>query len=275
MSASQELVADYPGAFRSGVSSYLAEDAGYDVVEVDDADGLVAAEQAGTPGVILIDSCMARSADMQNALAALGVSTPSAIVWGFDVEADTVVAALRAGANGYLDKGISPAGLRRAIDAVLRGEAVLPRSILRSILDRLRSWDERSQAREVMATLSPREQQVLTLIGSGAQNRSIAASLHISEYTVKRHVQNILRKLDLPSRKAAAAMHRLAVEGEAGVCYHDGLTDFHIVNGRDSNPGLTPLSPAATAPPMRPGPADCEGGTEVPTLAIIEQGGAV
>jgi len=184
MSAPQVVVADHPGAFRSGVSSYLAEDTRYDVVEVDDADGLVAAGRAGTADVILIDSGMAQSAELQNALAAVGASMSSAIVWGFGVDGDEVVAALRAGANGYLDKEISPTGLRRAIDAALRGEAVLPRSIMRSILDQLQSWEERAQAREMIATLSPRERQVLALIGSGSQNRAIAASLHISEHTL-------------------------------------------------------------------------------------------
>jgi DNA-binding NarL/FixJ family response regulator len=217
MTAPQVLVADHPGAFRSGVSSYLSEDARYDVVEVDDADGLVAAGRGGAAAVILIDSGLAQSPELQNALATVDASASSAIVWGFGVDAEQVVAALRAGASGYLDKEISPTGLCRAIDAALRGEAVLPRSILRSIIDQLRSGEERAHAREMIGTLSHRERQVLVLIGSGAQNRAIAGSLHISEYTVKRHVQNILRKLDLPSRKAAAAMHRLAVDGGSGV----------------------------------------------------------
>src|SRR6476469_1664848 len=98
MRAPQVLVADQPGAFRSGVSSYLAEDTRYDVVEVDDADGLVAAGRAGTPDVILIDSRMAPSAALQNALAAVGASVSAAIVWGFGIDGDEVVAALRAGA---------------------------------------------------------------------------------------------------------------------------------------------------------------------------------
>jgi DNA-binding NarL/FixJ family response regulator len=219
MSAPQVLVADHPGAFRSGVSSCLAEDARYDVVEVDDADGLVAAGRAGSCDVILIDSGMAQSAELQQALAAVGASASSAIVWGFGIDADAVVAALSAGANGYLDKEISPNGLRRAIDAALRGEVILPRSFMRSIIEQLRNWEERAQAREMIGMLSPRERQVLALIGSGAQNRAIAASLHISEYTVKRHVQNILRKLDLPSRKAAAGVHRLAIKGRSVPAY--------------------------------------------------------
>jgi DNA-binding NarL/FixJ family response regulator len=210
------LVAGDPGAFRSGVSSYLAEDGDYDVVEVDDAEGLVAAGRTGTPDVILIDSAMAQSPEVQTALAAVRAPTSFAIVWGAGADADGVMALIRAGADGYLDKEISPAGLRRAIDAALRGEAVLPRSIMRSVLDYLRTWEERAQAREIIGTLSPREREVLGLIGAGAHNRAIAASLHISEYTVKRHVQNILRKLGVPSRRAAAAMHRLAVEGRSG-----------------------------------------------------------
>src|SRR6478672_5355258 len=93
MGAPQVLVADHPGAFRSGVSSYLAEDTRYDVVEVDDAEGLVAAGRAGALDVILIDSGMAQSAELQNALATVGASMSSALVWGFGVDGDEVVAA--------------------------------------------------------------------------------------------------------------------------------------------------------------------------------------
>jgi len=216
MSAPQVLVADQPSAFRSGVTSYLVESARYEVVEVDNAEGLADLGRHGAaPDLLLIDSRMAREAQLREALGTAGAARPLAIVWGFGVDADEVVAALQAGADGYLDKDISPAGLGRAIDAALRGEAVMPRTILRSILERLRSSEERARAREEIGTLSLRERQVLALIGSGARNRVIAGSLHISEYTVKRHVQNILRKLRVPSRKAAASTYRLAMEGRA------------------------------------------------------------
>jgi DNA-binding CsgD family transcriptional regulator len=85
-------------------------------------------------------------------------------------------------------------------------------------VDSLRHMDERYRARELVMTLSPREREVLGMIASGARNRTIAASLEISEFTVKRHVQNILRKLGLPSRRVAAMLHQSAtVDGRAAL----------------------------------------------------------
>jgi DNA-binding NarL/FixJ family response regulator len=63
--------------------------------------------------------------------------------------------------------------------------------------------------------LSAREREVLELVAQGARNKEIAAALYISEFTVKRHVQNILEELEVPSRRAAAAFHRLAFDAQA------------------------------------------------------------
>jgi DNA-binding NarL/FixJ family response regulator len=60
--------------------------------------------------------------------------------------------------------------------------------------------------------LSSREREVLALVSRGARNREIGEELHISEFTVKRHVQNILNKLEVPSRRSAAAVYRSAFQ---------------------------------------------------------------
>ena len=78
----------------------------------------------------------------------------------------------------------------------------------------LHAAEARASARERLATLSVRERKVLQLVADGYTNRRIATELYLSEFTVKRHVHNILAKLDLPSRGAAAALY-LAASGLA------------------------------------------------------------
>jgi DNA-binding NarL/FixJ family response regulator len=78
------------------------------------------------------------------------------------------------------------------------------------MISALQNLGSRERARAATSSLSAREREVLALIGAGASNREIASALVISEFTVKRHVQNILKKLALPSRHAAAALHRSA-----------------------------------------------------------------
>jgi DNA-binding NarL/FixJ family response regulator len=75
------------------------------------------------------------------------------------------------------------------------------------MIDALHALEERAIARERASVLSTREREVLSLIALGARNREVAGSLFISEFTVKRHMQNILQKLELPSRRAAAAFY--------------------------------------------------------------------
>jgi two-component system, NarL family, nitrate/nitrite response regulator NarL len=210
VSARCVLVADHPGVFRSGVSSLLAEDARYDVVEVDNAGELVAAARSRYLDLALVDVTFAPGSELRTALGVLRSTASSVIVWGFEPDPATALAALQAGADGYLYKDIAPSGLLRALDAAIDGEAVLPRDLVGPLIDCLRNVDERHRAREMVLGLSPREREVLAMVAAGARNKHIALSLQISEFTVKRHVQNILRKLDLPSRKVAAMLHRSA-----------------------------------------------------------------
>ena len=222
MSAPRVVLADHPGVFRSGVSSLLVQDARYHVVEVEDTEELVAAARTHSPDLVLVDSRLAPETELHKALPIVREAASSVIVWGFDADADAAVAAIQAGADGFLHKDISPSGLLRALDAALHGEAVLPRDLLRPLVDCVHDLDECYRAREMVMGLSPRERQVLAMIASGARNRTIAASLEISEFTVKRHVQNILRKLDLPSRRVAAMLHQSAVSRRTTTATADG-----------------------------------------------------
>jgi DNA-binding NarL/FixJ family response regulator len=207
------VLAERPGVFRSGVASLLAEDGHYTVVEADDAEQLLAAARAHRPEVVLVDAGIVDGRRMPSPLRTLRMSAAAVIVWSFDADPAVAVAAVEAGADGFLHKDIAPAGLLRALDAALDGKAVLPRDIVGPLIERLRNVDESYRARELLLVLSPREREVLALVASGARNRAIASALEISEFTVKRHVQNILRKLGLPSRKVAAMLHRSATAG--------------------------------------------------------------
>jgi two-component system nitrate/nitrite response regulator NarL len=75
------------------------------------------------------------------------------------------------------------------------------------MIDALHTDESTARAREVAASLSVREHEVLSHVARGARNKQIATALTISEFTVKRHVQNILHKLELPSRRAAGAFY--------------------------------------------------------------------
>jgi two-component system NarL family response regulator len=136
-------------------------------------------------------------------------------VWSFEPTAETVLTAIRAGAAGYLRKEIAPDGLLRALRGLLAGEAALGRDFAALLVREIQRTGERERARERAAILSTREREVLALVARGASNRDVAGELYISEFTVKRHMQNILRKLHVPSRDAAGAFYRSAFDAAA------------------------------------------------------------
>jgi DNA-binding NarL/FixJ family response regulator len=132
------------------------------------------------------------------------------VVWSFDPAPQTVLDAVRAGASGYLHKEIAPQGLVRSLRGIVRGEAALARDLACRMIEALHRLEKTQRARERAAALSVREREVLSLVAGGARNRQVATALTISEFTVKRHMQNILEKLGVPSRRAAAALYRSA-----------------------------------------------------------------
>jgi len=204
------LIADQLPIFRAGVRDLLLAEDDFVVREAADRAEVLASIAEEDCDVVLLDLDL----PPDGALAVLPELRPGptrhAIVWSFLPSQASVLAAIRQGASGYLHKEIAAPGLLRTLRALAQGEAPLARDLAGAAIDAVRSSECRERENEQASVLSVREREVLALVAKGARNREVAAELEISEFTVKRHVQNILHKLGLPSRIAAAAFYRAA-----------------------------------------------------------------
>lgn len=130
------------------------------------------------------------------------------ILTTFDLD-QYVYAALTAGASGFLLKDVTPEHLAAAVRLVDTGDALLAPSITRRLVERFAAGDRAHKAPAVhrdLAALTPREREVLTLLGRGLSNAEIARVLTLSEATVKTHVARIFAKLDLRDRAQAVVL---------------------------------------------------------------------
>jgi DNA-binding NarL/FixJ family response regulator len=211
------VVADPGPIFRAGVRHLLGRESDFEVFEASTLSELSETIDERAPDIALVDLDLPPSGGVGAVGGLARVHETRMIVWGFDGTPDVVLAAITAGAKGFLPKEISPAGLIRSLRGVVRGEAPLSRSLATLMIDAVHGLEERDRARELAVTLSTREREVLALVARGARNRQIAEALSISEFTVKRHMQNILHKLDLPSRSAAGLFYRSAFESSGVV----------------------------------------------------------
>jgi DNA-binding NarL/FixJ family response regulator len=208
------LVADPLRIFRAGVRNLLARESDFEIVEAGSLDEVLTVCAGDCPDIALIDLELPPSGGVAAVQRLAKRCSTYTIVWTFDPTRETVLAAVRSGAHGFLHKEISPEGLVRSLRGVVQGEAPISRDLASLMIDALHGLDQRTRARDRAAVLSAREREVLDLIARGARNKQIAAHLTISEFTVKRHVQNILQKLDMRSRREAATFYEAAFAEE-------------------------------------------------------------
>jgi DNA-binding NarL/FixJ family response regulator len=195
------VVADDHPVVRDGVRSMLAAVADFEVVgEAASGPEAVAVVAATDPDVVVMDLRMpgGGGVDAVRALAAAGSRTAVLVLTTYDTDADTI-AAIEAGATGYLLKDTPAAALFDAVRATAAGETVLSPAVAA----RLASHVRRPAA--TGATLSPREREVLVLVARGTSNRAIAEELFVSEATVKTHLVHVYDKLGVKDRAAAVA----------------------------------------------------------------------
>ncbi|MCT2176656.1 response regulator transcription factor [Brachybacterium muris] len=202
------LVDDQP-LVRAGFSMVIDSQDDMEVV-VQAADGVEAVDQlrARDVDVVLMDVRMPRMDGIEatsRILEQVPVERAPRIIvlTTFDLD-EYVVAAIRAGASGFLLKDAQPEELLHAIRTIHRGDAVIAPSATRRLLERVISTPEPPErSTTALETLTEREREVLVLMGRGLSNQEIGAELFVAEATVKTHVGRVLSKLGARDRVQA------------------------------------------------------------------------
>jgi DNA-binding NarL/FixJ family response regulator len=198
-------LADDQALFRSGLRALLNLFDEVDVVaEAEDGDAAVAAVLASKPDVLLLDVRMPKrnGIEVLEALQAQKALPPTLLLTTFEDDA-ALVAGVKAGARGYLLKGVSPETLLEAIRTVATGGSYLYAPLVAELARDKVSAGQSGDKFEMLEALTPRETEILKLMASGIGNRAIAAALSLSEGTVKNHVSSVFSKLGVADRTNA------------------------------------------------------------------------
>jgi DNA-binding NarL/FixJ family response regulator len=200
------LLVDDDDLMRAGLKAVLSSDDSIDVVG-EAGDGRRAVEEAVRlrPDIVLMD---VRMPDLDGISATREVLATSpavkvAVLTTFEQD-DYIFGALSAGASGFLLKRTKPEELIAAIHAIAAGDSLLSPSVTRKVIERVAGqFEPDPSVRERLTELTPREREVLELIGRGLSNTEIAAAFVIEASTVKTHVRRVLMKLRLRDRAQA------------------------------------------------------------------------
>jgi DNA-binding NarL/FixJ family response regulator len=202
------LLVDDDDLMRAGLRSVLSSD---DTIEVagEAGDGSEALDRVREtqPDVVLMDIRMpgVDGISATREVLAGSVDVKVVVLTTFEDD-DYIFDALSAGASGFLLKRTKPEELISAIHAVADGDSLLSPSVTRRVIDRMATQPVAGLSGARLEKLTPREREVLELIGRGLSNREIAESFVIEESTVKTHVKRILMKLGLRDRVQAVIL---------------------------------------------------------------------
>lgn len=195
------LLVDDHTLFRSGIKLLLQRNPEFEIVG-EASDGLEGVKRAKQlrPDVVLMDLNMAGLSGLE-AMQLIVEDMPEVAVLMLTVseEAEDLSTALKNGARGYLLKNIEADYLTQAIKRAAAGESVIAESMTAKLIMQFRNGMNPPASVE-KEKLTPRERETMVCVARGESNKEIARNLNVAESTVKIHVQNILKKLNLSSR---------------------------------------------------------------------------
>jgi two-component system nitrate/nitrite response regulator NarL len=200
------VVDDHP-LFREGVVLTLNSEPDFQVL----AEGKTAAEavqlaEEHLPDLLLLDiNIPGGGLNVVPKIAATSPVTKIVMLTASEHE-DDVVQALKAGARGYIVKGVTARELKTILRAVNNGEAYVTPTLAAALLSDFKVSAANAQQKSPFDDLTERERGILELVASGLSNKEIAAKLFLSEKTVKHHMTNILQKLHVSNRVQAALL---------------------------------------------------------------------
>jgi DNA-binding NarL/FixJ family response regulator len=201
------VVADDHPLFREGVITSLQSAPDIEIVgQAADADGAVRIVRELLPDLALLDVTMPGGGGLE-AARKIGVACPATrtVMLTVSEDEDDLLAAMKAGASGYVLKGVSSQELLAIVRAVSGGEVYVAPSLAFALLREM----SKPRPADPLAELSGRERQVLELVATGLSNQEIGLKLGLAEKTVKHYMTNVLTKLHVRSRVEAALLaHR-------------------------------------------------------------------
>ena len=198
------IVADDHPLFRAGVAEELGKDPGIEIIALAANGGeAVRLAQEKMPDVVLLDIAMPGK-DGISAASSISLACPSTkiIMLTVSEHEDDLMAAFKAGAKGYVLKGVSGRELARVIRSVVDGEIFVSQALASRLLMEM----SEPKSSDPFEELTPREMEILQLLAEGLSNREIGQRLHLAEKTVKHYMTNLLEKLEVGSRVQAALM---------------------------------------------------------------------
>lgn len=207
------IVDDHP-LYREGVASTLNAESDMRVIgEGGNANDALQLSTSLLPDVVLLDINMPGNGILAAKAVSQACPVTKIIMLTFSEEENDVLSALKAGARGYILKGVSGRELKSVIRSVYHGEVYITPTLAAGVLSEMARGPGKSPRGNLLDELTEREHSILELVADGRSNKEIGGKLELTEKTVKHYMTNILQKLQVRNRVEAALLAQKSARG--------------------------------------------------------------